>query len=97
MVPRFAGAGLGFFAFTVAVVAGLFAGNPPTTVLSRGILSLFLFFIIGLVIGQAAQSIILEHQEARNSEIERQYREGDSTNVNSERPSTGERTVAEVS
>lgn len=69
MVARYAAASLGLAAFTVVLVAGLLTQNPVTTTLSRGILALFLFCFIGLILGGAAQLIIAEHQRAREAEI----------------------------
>lgn len=74
MVARFAGASLGLLAFTVAVVAGIYVQNPVTVTLSRGILALFLFCGIGLVLGAAAQLVVNEHERRRESEILKDYR-----------------------
>ncbi len=65
MIPRYLGAGLGFFAFAVSVLAGLYVGNPVTVVLSRSILALFLFLGIGVCLGLAAQAVVNEHARAR--------------------------------
>ncbi len=73
MVARYSGASLGLFAFAVAVVAGLAAGNPFAVTLSRSILALFLFCLIGLVLGQVAQWVVLEHQRTREKEIRARY------------------------
>ncbi len=75
MVARFAGAGLGLFAFAVTVIAGLVAHNPVATTLSRSILALFVFCAIGLVLGAVAQMVIDEHEKKRESEIHERYRE----------------------
>lgn len=69
MVARFSAASLALIAFTIAVVAGLFAGNPVTTTLSRGILALFIFCILGLSLGKIADVVIAEHQKKRETEI----------------------------
>ena len=52
MVARFAGASLGLLAFATTAVAGLYVGNPPTVTLSRSILALFAFCLIGLLLGK---------------------------------------------
>jgi hypothetical protein len=75
MVARFAGASLGLFAFTVAVIAGIYVQNPVTVTLSRGIFALFLFYGIGLVLGAAAQAVVREHEKKRESEILAKYRD----------------------
>jgi hypothetical protein len=76
MVARFAGAGLGLFAFSVTVVAGLLVQNPVTVTLSRSILALFTFCIIGFILGTAAQLVVAEHARKRESEIKQRYSEG---------------------
>lgn len=73
MAARMVGAALGLFAFAVSVAAGLYVGNPVTVVLSRGILSLFCFFLIGLVVGVAAHHVLVEHVKARESDIRKQF------------------------
>ncbi len=75
MVARFAGASLGLFAFTVAVIAGIYVQNPVSVTLSRGISALFIFCGIGLVLGAAAQRVVDEHEHKRESEILDKYRD----------------------
>lgn len=74
MVARFAGASLGLLAFAITVVAGIYVGNPPTVTLSRSILALFSFCVIGLLLGRAAQAVVAEFERNRRSEIERRIR-----------------------
>ena len=69
MVARLSAAGLGLFAFAVAITGGLVAQNPFTVVLSRGILALFVFCLIGLVLGGTAQLVLTEHAKRREAEI----------------------------
>jgi len=75
MIARFAGAGLGLLAFAVAIIAGLIAQNPVTVTLSRGILALFVFCLIGLVLGKAAELVVAEHGRSREAEIRKRYHE----------------------
>ncbi|MFQ5591473.1 MAG: hypothetical protein ACE5HE_09950 [Phycisphaerae bacterium] len=79
MVARFAGAGLGFLAFTVTALAGLFIQNPVNVTLSRSILALFLFSFIGLAVGAAAQLVVREYERDRAAEIRRKYQQGPAT------------------
>jgi|CXWL01.1.fsa_nt_gi hypothetical protein len=74
MVARFAGASLGLLAFATTTVAGLYVGNPPTVILSRSILALFTFCIIGLLLGKASQAVVAEYERNRRAEIERRNR-----------------------
>ena len=75
MVARVLGASLGLLAFTITIIAGLWVQNPVTVTLSRSILALFLFCVIGLVLGGAAQLIINEHEREREKEIRTRYHE----------------------
>ena len=75
MVARFSAASLGLLAFCVSLLAGLYVQNPVTVTLSRSIFALFVFCIIGLVLGGAAQMVITEHERNRESAIRKQYEE----------------------
>ena len=75
MVARILGASLGLLAFTITIIAGLYVQNPVTITLSRGILALFVFCVIGLVLGGAAQLVVNEHERQRAEEIREQYGE----------------------
>ena len=73
MAARYAGASLGLLAFTIVITAGLIARNPVTVTLSRSIFALFLFCLIGLVLGRVAQVVVAEHEQKRESEIRKRY------------------------
>ena len=72
-MARYAGASLGLLAFTIVVTAGLIARNPVTVTLSRSIFALFLFCLIGLVLGRIAQMAVAEHEHKRETEIRKRY------------------------
>lgn len=74
MLARVAGASLGLFAFTVTVLAGLLVGNPVIAILSRGIIALFSFCVVGFVLGGIAQIVVREHANKREKEIVERYR-----------------------
>ncbi|GJM26180.1 MAG: hypothetical protein DHS20C16_25950 [Phycisphaerae bacterium] len=61
MVARYTGAVLSLFAFGLASIAGLIAGNPPEVVLSRALWALAVFCVIGLAVGAAAQMVLSEY------------------------------------
>ncbi len=61
MVARYTGAVLSLFAFGLASVAGLIAGNPPEVVLSRALWALAVFCVIGLAVGATAQMVLGEY------------------------------------
>ena len=69
MAARYVGASLGLPAFTIVFNAGLIARNPVTASLSRSIFVLFLFCLIGLVLGRVAQMVVAEHEQKRETEI----------------------------
>ena len=75
MVARVAASSLGLLAFFISLLAGMFVQNPVTVTLSRSILAMFVFFVIGLVLGGAAQMVIAEHERSRESAIRKQYEE----------------------
>jgi len=75
MVARFAAGSLGLLAFFVSMVAGLCVQNPVTVTLSRSILALFVFCIIGFILGGAAQLVVAEYQRTQESAIRKEYEE----------------------
>ena len=58
---RLCGASLGLFAFFVATLQGLLAGNPTEIVLWRAIGALAVFCALGLVTGWVAFRVLDEH------------------------------------
>lgn len=48
-------------AFSVAVVTGIFTGNPATTVLSRALVALFGAYFLGLLGGEILAFAIRDH------------------------------------
>ena len=75
MIARFAGAVLGLLAFTITAAAGLYVQNPLAVTLSRSILALFIFCVMGLLLGGAAQIVVAEHEKKRESQIRERYRQ----------------------
>jgi len=76
MIARYAGASLGLLAFAIAVMGGLATRNPFTVTLSRGILAMFVFCLIGLVLGRLAQMVVSEHETKRETEIRAHFADG---------------------
>ena len=64
MIARFSGGVLGLLAFALATLAGVLAGNPAEVILSRSLLGLIIFCLIGLAVGAAAQIVINEYDAA---------------------------------
>ena len=75
MIARLAGVGLGLLAFSVTVVAGLAVGNPVDVILSRSIFALFLFCLVGILLGAAAEAVVAEREKDRAAQIRKRYRQ----------------------
>lgn len=81
MVARYSAVSLGLLAFAVTAVAGLFARNPVELTLSRCVFALFLFYVIGLLLGSVADRVVAEHDREAEAKIKKRYRvEVDSQN-----------------
>ena len=74
MVARAAGAGLGLLAFSITVFSGMLVQNPITVTLSRSILALFLFCMLGLCLGTVAEIVVREYEHGRRAEILETFR-----------------------
>ncbi len=48
-------------AFSIAIVAGIFAANPTTTILARALVSLFGAYLLGLLGGELLAFAIRDH------------------------------------
>ena len=66
---RLCGASLGLFAFAIAILQGLLAGNPTPVVLSRALWALLAFSIIGLIVGWVSYRVLDEHTSQLNREM----------------------------
>jgi len=73
MIARYAGSVLGLFAFSVTVFAGLVVRNPIAITLERAVFALFLFCMIGFVLGSVAQMVVREFERKREAEILQRY------------------------
>ncbi|RME36405.1 MAG: hypothetical protein D6788_11690 [Planctomycetota bacterium] len=78
MIPRLTGAGLGLLAFGISTIAGLLAGNPEDVILSRSILALFLFCVIGAVAGAAPPGATAQHRRRSEEAIRQRYAQSSS-------------------
>ncbi len=66
---------LALFAFGVAILAGLIAGNSVTTVLSRALLCMFAAMLAGQLVARAARLILRDHFAARKNRIDQSHAE----------------------
>ncbi len=74
VVARYAGAALGLLAFTITIITGLLAQNPVSVTLSRSLLALLLFCLLGLALGTAANMVITEFETSGQADIRKKYR-----------------------
>lgn len=69
MTPRSAGAAFGLLAFSCAILAGLWAGNPAMLILQRALWAMVLFCLIGLCAGWAGRVVVREHARRREESL----------------------------
>ena len=72
---RSIGAQLGLFAFGVAILAGLYAGNSPVTILVRAMASMVAACIVGQLLGWAGKQVLRDHLQKKKLTIDRQHDE----------------------
>lgn len=70
MISRRAGAMLGLLAFSVAVAGGLYTDSTVMRTLERGLEALFLFSVLGFVLGCVAERVVREYERTREAELE---------------------------
>jgi len=70
MVARFTGASLGLFAFSITLIAGLVVQNPFAVTISRGLIALFTFCLLGLVLGAAADKVLSERERNQVADLQ---------------------------
>ena len=63
MFGKVVGGILGTVAFSVACIVGLLAGNDMTTVLSRALIAMLIFFAFGFVLGLMGRKLVDEHMK----------------------------------
>lgn len=73
MVARLTGVSLGLFAFAVSVTTGLMSRNSVESILSRGLIALLLFCLIGFVLGTAAQAVVAETERQSRAMVRKKY------------------------
>ncbi|MBN1490654.1 MAG: hypothetical protein JXA69_12115 [Phycisphaerae bacterium] len=66
---RCCGACFGLLAFAVTILAGLYAGNPVTTTLSRSLWAMVAFLCLGSFLGYVALRVVDEHAVRRRNEL----------------------------
>ncbi len=64
------GAGLGFLAFGISLLIGLWVDNPFITLVTRALKLLVIFFFIGSILGHLGLKVIHENYEQLRAEDE---------------------------
>ena len=70
---RSIGAQLGLLAFASSIIAGLYAGNAPTTIVLRAVLVMVAACLIGQLVGWMAKLILRDHLQRRKLELDREH------------------------
>ena len=71
---RLCGAALGFLAFSIAILLGLWSNNPFEVILTRALWALVGFFMLGTATGWVAWRVLDEHALRRDRELEAELR-----------------------
>lgn len=66
---RLCGASLALFAFALTVILGLATGNSAEAILQRGLLALFIFCALGMLVGWIGTRVLDEHAVHRQKEL----------------------------
>ena len=67
------GVQIGLLAFAVAIVAGIYAGNPATVVMLRALLAMLVAALVGQAAGWAAKLVLRDHLQRRKLRIDREH------------------------
>lgn len=70
---RSVSAQLALLVFAVALLAGLHAGNSPTTILIRALVILFLTMIGTQLVGWVVKQVLREHLQRRKTSIDQAH------------------------
>ena len=64
---------IALLAFAAAIVAGLYAGNAPTTVLMRAIVAMFAAMTVGKLAAWSAKLVLRDHLQKKKRAIDRAH------------------------
>lgn len=74
---------IALLSFSLAIFAGVYAGNRPTTVLLRACAALAIAFVIGQVVASALRLALREHLQRRKIALDRRHVEALTTGADS--------------
>jgi hypothetical protein len=66
---------IALLAFAAAVVAGLAAGNPPTTVLTRALVAMFAALLVAKLVGWTTRLVVRDHLQHKKLAIDQAHRD----------------------
>lgn len=72
-MARGIGAQIGLLAFAAAIVAGLYAGNSMTVILSRALVAMLIGSLVGQAAGWAAKAVLRDHLQRKKVQIDREH------------------------
>jgi hypothetical protein len=72
-MTRWIAAQLGLLTFACALLAGVWSGNAPTTILARALLAMIAGFAVGALVALIARLLVRDHLQRRKVEIDRQH------------------------
>lgn len=64
---------IALLAFAAAIVAGLAAGNSPTTVLTRALMTMFVALMVGKLVAWTTKLILRDHLQHRKLAIDKAH------------------------
>lgn len=70
---RSIGAQIGLLAFAVAVIAGLYAGNSATVILTRALTAMVLGALVGQMSAWAAKQVLRDYLQRKKLEMDREH------------------------
>lgn len=70
---RSLGAQLGLFAFAMGVLAGLYAGNSPVTILLRALLVMAAGCALGQFVGWVGKQVLRDHLQKKKLAVDREH------------------------
>jgi hypothetical protein len=72
-MARSIGVQIGLLAFGVAIIAGIYAQNPPTVTLTRGLVDMVVGLVVGQLAGWAALQVLRDHLQKKKSLIDQEH------------------------
>jgi hypothetical protein len=70
---RSTGVQIGLFAFAVALLAGLYAGNSATVVLTRALVAMAGAVVVGQLAAWATRLVLRDHLQHKKLQVDREH------------------------